>query len=74
MTNLKRLLAALAASLEQDRDLVGLIFRSGISVPELLAGDAGGFSLQPTASLLIRQAQRAGEINPDLIPTCWPRP
>jgi AcrR family transcriptional regulator len=68
---LKRLLSALGGSLEQDRGLVCLIFRSGISVPELLAGDAGGFSLQPTASLLIRQAQRAGEINsgfdPDML-------
>ena len=62
------MLAALGASLEQDRDLVCLIFRSGISVPELLAGDAGGFSLQPTASLLIRQAQRTGEINAYLDP------
>jgi hypothetical protein len=34
----------------------------------LLAGDAGGFSLQPMASLLIRQSQRAGEINPELSP------
>jgi len=65
---LKRLLSALAASLEKDRPLVTLIFRSGISVPELLAGNAGGFSLQPTASLFIRQAQRAGEVNPELDP------
>jgi AcrR family transcriptional regulator len=65
---LKRLLSALGGSLEKDRELVCLIFRSGISVPQLLAGDAGGFSVQPTASLLIRQAQRAGEINPMLDP------
>lgn len=65
---LKRLLIALAASLERDHDLVCLIFRQGVSVSDLLAGDAGGFSIQPTASLLIRQAQRAGEINPDLDP------
>jgi hypothetical protein len=31
-----------------------------------MAGDAGGFSLQPTAALLIRQAQRQGEVNPNL--------
>ena len=68
LNRLKRLLGALATSLEKDRDLVCLIFRSGISVPELLAGDAGGFSLQPTASLLIRQAQRLGEINTELDP------
>ena len=65
---LKRLLAALAASLERDRELVCLIFRKGISVGDLLAGDAGGFSIQPTASLLLRQAQRAGEVNPELDP------
>jgi AcrR family transcriptional regulator len=63
---LKRLLSALALSLETDRDLVCLMFRRGISVPELLAGDAGGFSLQSMSALLIRQAQRAGEVNPEL--------
>jgi AcrR family transcriptional regulator len=68
LARLKRLLAALARSLEQDRDLVCLIFRRGISVAELLAGDAGGFSVQPTAGLLIRQAQRTAEVNPDLDP------
>ena len=65
---LKRLLAALAISLQTDRDLVCLIFRRGISVPDLLAGDAGGFSLQPLTSLLLRQSQRTGEINPHLDP------
>jgi len=65
---LKRLLGALAGSLEKDRELVSLIFRSGITVPDLLAGDAGGFSVQPMASLLIRQAQRTGEINAELDP------
>lgn len=65
---LKRLMGALAVSLERDRDLVCLIFRQGVSVADLLAGDAAGFSIQPTASLLIRQAQRAYEVNPDLDP------
>ncbi len=65
---LKRLMTALAASLEQDRELVALIFRRGVSVADLMAGDAGGFSLRPTAALLIRQAQRQGEINPGLDP------
>lgn len=65
---LKRLMAALAANLEQDRALVSLIFRKGVSAPELLAGDAGGFSLQPIASLMIRQAQYHGEVNPHLDP------
>jgi len=65
---LRHVMYALGTSLEKDHDLVCLIFRRGISVPELLAGNAGGFSLQPTASLLIRQAQRAGEINRDLDP------
>ena len=68
LAKLKRLMSALGASLENDRDLVILIFRSGITVPELLAGDAGGFSVQPAASLLIRQAQRGGEINPEFDP------
>ncbi len=65
---LKRLLAALATSLERDREMVCMIFRKGISVGDLLAGDAGGFSIQPTAALLLRQAQRAGEVNPELDP------
>lgn len=63
---LKRLMNALAASLERDRELVSLIFRKGVTVADLMAGDAGGFSLQPTVSLLIRQAQRQQEINPNL--------
>jgi len=65
---LKRFMVALADSLESDRDLVCLMFRRGISVPDLFAGDAGGFSLQSMSSLLIRQAQRSGEINRDLDP------
>lgn len=65
---LKRLMAALAANLEEDRALVSLIFRKGVTAPDLLAGDAGGFSLQPVASLLIRQAQYNGEVNRDLDP------
>jgi len=65
---LKRLMAALATNLEQDRTLVSLIFRKGVTAPDLLAGDAGGFSLQPIASLLIRQAQYNGEVNRDLDP------
>jgi AcrR family transcriptional regulator len=65
---LKRLMSALAASLERDRDLVCLIFREGVTVSDLMAGDAGGFSLQPMAALLIRQAQRQNEINPGLDP------
>jgi AcrR family transcriptional regulator len=66
LDKLKRLLSALAASLETNRDLVCLMFRRGISVPELLAGDAGGFSLQSMSALLIRQAQRTGEVNREL--------
>jgi AcrR family transcriptional regulator len=68
VAKLKRLLTALAASLQGDRDLVCLIFRRGISVSELLAGDAGGFSLQPMTSLLLRQSQRAGEISAGVDP------
>jgi AcrR family transcriptional regulator len=65
---LKRLMSVLATNLEQDRPLVSLIFRNGVTAPDLLAGDAGGFSLQPIASLLIRQAQYNGEVNRDLDP------
>lgn len=65
---LKRLMNALAASLERDRELICLIFRRGVTVSDLMAGDAGGFSLQPTVALMIRQAQRQGEINPNLDP------
>ena len=65
---LKRLLGVLANSLEKDRDLVCLIFRRGVSVPDVMAGDAGGFTIQPMASLLLRHAQRLGEINGHLDP------
>ncbi|MBM4457164.1 MAG: TetR/AcrR family transcriptional regulator [Chloroflexi bacterium] len=65
---LKRLLGVLAGSLEKDRDLVRLIFRRGVSVPDVMAGDAGGFTIQPMASLLLRHAQRLGEINAHLDP------
>ncbi len=68
VSGLKRLLSALGESLEKDHDLIRLIFQQGISVSNLMAGDAGGFSIQPTAALLIRQAQRRGEIKPELNP------
>lgn len=68
MGNLKRFLAALAVSLEQDRDLVRLIFNKGIAVPELLGGNAGGFSIRPMAALMLRRAQHQNEINPLLDP------
>ena len=65
----------MAASIERDRDLVKLIFEEGVTVPELMCGDAGGFSVQPTASLLIRRAQTLREIHRDLDPdelaTAW---
>ncbi len=61
--NLKRFMSALADSIERDRDLVRLIFAKGISVTDLLCGDAGGFSIRPTASLLIRRAQYQQEVN-----------
>ncbi|MGQ9490553.1 MAG: TetR/AcrR family transcriptional regulator [Anaerolineae bacterium] len=68
MGNLKRFLAALAVSLEQDRDLMRLIFNKGIAVPELLGGNAGGFSIRPMAALMLRRAQHQNEINPLLDP------
>ena len=66
--NLKRFMAALAASIERDRDLVKLIFEQGVTVTELVCGDAGGFSVQPTTSLLMRRAQMMREINRNLDP------
>jgi AcrR family transcriptional regulator len=66
--NLKRFMAALATGMERDRELVKLIFAKGMAVPDLLCGDAGGFSVQPTTGLLIRRAQHLGEINRDLDP------
>lgn len=69
--NLKRLLSALAASLEADRELVRLIFARGITVPDLLCGDAGGFSIRPTAALLLRRGQNMNEVaawlDPDVL-------
>jgi len=66
--NLKRFMAALATSMERDRNLVKLIFTRGVDVADLMCGDAGGFSVQPTAGLLIRRGQHLREINPDLDP------
>ena len=66
--NLKRFMAALATGMEHDRELVKLIFNKGMAVPDLLCGDAGGFSVQPTSALLIRRAQHMGEINRNLDP------
>lgn len=69
--NLKRLLTALSASLEADRELVRLIFGRGITVPDLLCGDAGGFSIRPTAALLLRRGQTLHEVaawlDPDVL-------
>jgi AcrR family transcriptional regulator len=66
--NLKRFMAALATGMERDRELVKLIFARGMTVPDMMRGDAGGFSVQPTTSLLIRRAQHLGEINRGLDP------
>ncbi len=65
---LNGMMAMLARSLQKDRELVCLLFRRGITVPELMAGKAGGLSVQTTIALLIRQAQRMGEVNRDLDP------
>ncbi len=68
VANLKRFMAALAGSLEADRALIQLIFDKGITVPELMTGNAGGFSIKPAASLMMRRAQKLREINPLLDP------
>lgn len=68
VANLKRFMSTLATSLEADRELIKLIFAKGITVPELLNGNAGGFSIRPAASLMIRRAQSLREINPFLEP------
>jgi AcrR family transcriptional regulator len=66
--NLKRFMAALATGMERDRELIKLIFAKGMAVPDLMCGDAGGFSVRPTTSLLIRRGQHLREINRDLDP------
>ena len=66
--NLKRFMATLATGMEHDRELVKLIFARGMTAPDMMCGDAGGFSVQPTTSLLIRRAQHMGEINRNLDP------
>lgn len=71
ISNLKRLLTALATSLEANRDLVRLLFSRGVTVPDLLCGDAGGFSIRPTAALLLRRGQSMNEVaawlDPDVL-------
>lgn len=68
VAGLKALLAALAAGLAEDRDLVRLAVDKAMKITHL-APDAGGrFGLQGLGSLLIRRAQFSGEIHPAVDP------
>ena len=62
--NLKRFMAALATGMEGDRELVKLIFARGMAVPDLMCGDAGGFSVQPTTSFVDPPRAASGRNQP----------
>lgn len=71
IAGLKALLAALAASLTEDRDLVRLAVDKAMKITHLAPDTGGRFGLQGLASLLVRRAQFSGEIHrlvdPDLV-------
>jgi AcrR family transcriptional regulator len=65
---LKTVLHALAHSLEEDKDLVRLAVDKAMKISHLAPNASGRFSLQGLTVLLIRRAQRAGEIHPAVDP------
>lgn len=67
--DLKRLLHALAASLQADRDLVCLALDKALKMSYLAPTPRGGWlNFRGLVALLISRAQRNGEIHPDLDP------
>jgi TetR/AcrR family transcriptional regulator, cholesterol catabolism regulator len=65
---LKSVLHALADSLEEDKDLVRLAVDKAMKISHLAPAAGGRFSLQGLVVLLIRRAQRTGEIHPAVDP------
>lgn len=65
---LKTVLHALADSLEEDKDLVRLAVDKAMKISHLAPEAGGRFSLQGLVVLLIRRAQRTGEIHPAVDP------
>ncbi|HSN78539.1 MAG TPA: TetR/AcrR family transcriptional regulator, partial [Anaerolineae bacterium] len=65
---LKTVLHTLADNLEEDKDLVRLAVDKAMKISHLAPTAGGRFSLQGLAVLLIRRAQRTGEIHPDVDP------
>lgn len=66
---LKRMLHALAHSVEADRDLIRLAVNRAMTIAYLAPQRAGGrATFSELAAILIQQAQRRGEIRPDLSP------
>ncbi len=65
---LKTVLRALADSLEEDKDLVRLAVDKAMKISHLAPAAGGRFSLQGLVVLLIRRAQRTGEIHPAVDP------
>jgi AcrR family transcriptional regulator len=68
IAGLKAVLRALADSLEEDRDLVRLAVDKAMKISHLAPAAGGRFSLQGLVVLLIRRAQRTGEVHPAVDP------
>ncbi|MEI2690201.1 MAG: TetR/AcrR family transcriptional regulator [Anaerolineae bacterium] len=68
IAGLKAVLRALADSLEEDRDLVRLAVDKAMKISHLAPVAGGRFSLQGLVILLIRRAQRTGEVHPVVDP------
>ena len=65
---LKSVLHALADSLEEDKDLVRLAVDKAMKISHLAPSSGNRFSLQGLVVLLVRRAQRTGEIHPAVDP------
>ncbi len=68
IAGLKAVLRALADSLEEDKDLVRLAVDKAMKISHLAPAAGGRFSLQGLVVLLIRRAQRTGEVHPAVDP------
>lgn len=65
---LKTVLATLADSLDEDKDLVRLAVDKAMKISHLAPAAGNRFSLQSLVVLLVRRAQRTGEIHPAVDP------
>ncbi len=63
---IRHLLRSLAASAEEDRELVQLMVTQALRASDLMPSKRGRFGFRAIAALLIAQGQRAGEFRKDI--------